>query len=57
MEHSGVVEMVVHLSRYDVIFISVSKSDHEFLSAEDGAHMLGFLNCRLQSDNPLPTNM
>ena len=41
LEHSGVVELVVHLARFDEIFISVSKSDVEYLATEAGAHMLG----------------
>ena len=33
--------MVVHLLRFDELFISVSKSDVEYLATEAGAHMLG----------------
>lgn len=41
LEHGGVVEMVVHLLRFDEIFVSVSKSDIDYLATEAGAHMLG----------------
>lgn len=41
MEHNAVVEMVIHLCKYDVIFVSVSSSDTEYLSTDSGAHMFG----------------
>lgn len=41
LEHNGVAEMVVHLKKYDEIFISVSPSNIQFLSTEVGAHMIG----------------
>lgn len=41
MEHNGATEMITHLLRYDIIFISVPKSDIKYLSAESGAHIFG----------------
>lgn len=41
LEHNGIAEMVVHLNRYDKIFVSVSQSDIQFLSTHVGAHMIG----------------
>lgn len=41
MEHNAVIEMIIHLSKYDEVFVSVSSSDMEYLATESGAHMLG----------------
>lgn len=40
-EHSSTSELVLHLNRYDEIFISVEDADKDFLSTDRGAHMFG----------------
>ena len=40
-EHSSTSELVLHLNRYDEIFISVDDADKDFLSIDHGAHMFG----------------
>ena len=39
--HSSVSDLVVHLNKYDQIFISGPGSDVKYLSSEDGAHIFG----------------
>lgn len=40
-EHSSTSELVLHLNRYDEVFISVDDADKDFLSTDRGAHMFG----------------